>query len=125
MEVGHWKLEINIKAIVYGSLIGILGAGGQLILFHALVIGPAYLVFPIISLSPLVTILLSTFILKERASKRSWIGIIIALIAIPMLSYQSPQSGQTFGYFWILLALAIFIAWGIQAYFMKIANEFM
>src|SRR5690242_13654621 len=64
----RWKLETNRKAILYGLLIGISGAAGQLILFQALRRGPAYLVFPFVSLSPLVTILLSLWFLKEKAS---------------------------------------------------------
>jgi hypothetical protein len=33
-------------AAFYGLLIGLTGAGGQLVLFKALTIGPAYLIFP-------------------------------------------------------------------------------
>ena len=121
----HWKLETNKKAIMHGLLIGISGSAGQLILFQALRTGPAYLVFPIVSLSPLVTILLSLFILREKASARSWIGIVIALIAIPLLSYQPAATGQQFGSLWIFLALTVFLIWGIQAYWMKSANNHM
>jgi uncharacterized membrane protein len=110
---------------VYGLLIGISGAAGQLILFQALRTGPAYLVFPFVSLSPLVTILLSLLFLKEKASSKSWIGIVIALVAIPLLSYQPPAHGQKFGYLWIILALLVFMLWGIQAYFFKVANNHM
>ena len=125
LKLINWKLETQLQSIIYGSIIGFLGAGGQLILFHVLVIGPAYLVFPIISLSPVVTIALSTGFLKERASKRAWIGIILALFAIPMLSYQSPDSTHTFGNIWILPAFAVLFAWGGQAFFIKIANNHM
>ena len=125
LKLINWKLETQLQSVIYGSIIGFLGAGGQLILFHVLVIGPAYLVFPIISLSPVVTIALSTGFLKERASKRAWIGIILALFAIPMLSYQSPDSSLTFGNFWILPAFAVLFAWGGQAFFIKIANNHM
>ncbi len=121
----QWKLETNKKAIFHGLLIGISGSAGQLILFQALRTGPAYLVFPIVSLSPLVTILLSILILKEKASVRSWIGIVIALIAIPLLSYQPAANGQKFGFLWLFLALAVFLLWGIQAYCMKVANNHM
>lgn len=120
-----WKLERNKKAIVYGLIIGIAGSAGQLILFQALRTGPAYLVFPFVSLSPLVTILLSLLLLKEKASLKSWIGIIIALVAIPLLSYQPPENSQKFGFAWILLALIVFLLWGIQAFFMKAANNHM
>ncbi len=86
LKVIHWKLEYNGRSIFLGAVIGFLGAGGQLILFQALRMGPAYLVFPFISLSPVVTILLSYWFLKERATGRGWLGIILALLAIPLLS---------------------------------------
>jgi len=121
----HWKLETSGKAMLYGLLIGVSGAAGQVILFQALRTGPAYLVFPIVSLSPLITILLSILILREKASVKSWIGIIVALLAIPLLSYQPAASGQQFGYAWLALALAVFLSWGLQAYFIKVANLHM
>lgn len=120
-----WKLEKDRLSIRYGMLIGLSGSAGQLILFQALKTGPAYLVFPFVSLSPLVTILLSLVILKEKASVRSWVGIIVALIAIPLLSYQPAGNGQKFGFVWIFLALAVFFLWGIQAYYLKVANNHM
>lgn len=125
LKIINWKLEHNKKSILLGCLIGFTGAGGQLILFQALRTGPAYLVFPFISLSPVITILLSYFFLKERASKRGWLGIALALIAIPLLSYQSPLNGETAGYLWIILSLLVFLAWGVQAYIMRFANQSM
>jgi uncharacterized membrane protein len=125
LKIINWKLEGSKKAVIHGLLIGISGAAGQLVLFQALRTGPAYLVFPIVSLSPLVTILLSIWLLKEKASTKSWFGIIIALIAIPLLSYQPPQSGVKSGLLWLILALVVFFAWGMQAYFIKLANAHM
>ena len=49
----------------------------------AIVNGPAYLIFPIISLSPVITILISLIVLKEKASKIGWAGIVLAVFAIP------------------------------------------
>jgi uncharacterized membrane protein len=119
-----WDLDYDRKAILHGTIIGILGASGQLVLFQALITGPAYLVFPFISLSPLVTILMSYFLIRERATQKAWTGIVLAIIAIPLLSYQ-PKEGGSSGYFWILLSLFVFLAWGIQAFFMKMANRHM
>jgi drug/metabolite transporter (DMT)-like permease len=120
-----WKLEYDSRAIILGSIIGLLGAGGQLILFIALKTGPAYLVFPFISLSPVITIILSYIFLKERASRRGWIGIFLALLAIPLLSYQDPGDSVSRGYVWIIFSLLVFLAWGLQAYVMKFANRTM
>jgi uncharacterized membrane protein len=122
----NWKPETDKKSIFYGLIIGLLGAGGQLILFTgAIANGPAYLIFPIISLSPVLTILLSVLFLKEKASIKGWIGIILALTAIPFLSYQDPDSQFGSSYVWLIYALLVFAAWGLQAYFMKFANTRM
>ena len=120
----RWKLEHNPRAVLFGAIIGFTGAGGQLILFEALRTGPAYLVFPFISLSPVITIVISFIALKERASLRGWIGIILALLAMPLLSYQPANSPVT-GSWWIILALLVFLAWGLQAFVIKLANETM
>jgi len=120
-----WKLEYNLRSILLGSSVGFLGAGGQLILFQALRDGPAYLVFPIISLYPVVTILFSILLLKERTNFKHWIGIGTALIAILFLSYQEPDANNIRGYLWLILSLFVFLMWGIQAYVMKFSNETM
>ncbi|HNY90167.1 MAG: 4-amino-4-deoxy-L-arabinose-phosphoundecaprenol flippase subunit ArnE [bacterium ADurb.Bin431] len=119
-----WKVEFDRRSVWLGSAAGFLGAGGQLILFQALRSGPAYLVFPFISLSPVLTILMSYLMLKERASKRGWAGILLAMVAMPLLSYQ-PANSPIQGGLWIVLALLVFLAWGIQAFVIKFANETM
>jgi drug/metabolite transporter (DMT)-like permease len=125
LKIISWKLEFDKKSILLGCLIGITGAGGQLVLFQALRTGPAYLVFPFISLSPVITIILSYIFLKERASKKGWIGIVLALVAIIFLSYQPPNDANSSGYLWIILSLIVFVAWGVQAYIMRFANQTM
>lgn len=120
-----WKLDRDRMSIIYGMTIGLLGAGGQLALFHALVDGPAYLVFPIISLSPAVTVILSVLFLKEKASRRHWIGIVLALAAIILMSFQKPDDSIIKGYLWFAFAILVFLAWGTQAVFMKKANMTM
>jgi drug/metabolite transporter (DMT)-like permease len=120
-----WKIEYDPKSIFLGSAVGFLGAGGQLLLFQALREGPAYIIFPFISLYPTLTIILSVILLKERTNVLKWAGIIIALVAIGFLSYQQPKSGESQGYLWLFLALLVFGAWGLQAYVMKFSNETM
>lgn len=123
LKLVDWKLERHGRAVLLGMAIGLLGAGGQLILFQALRTGPAYLIFPIISLSPAVTILLSLWLLGERTRLKGWVGIALALGAIPLLSYQPPTSVAAGDATWLLLALLVFLAWGVQAYVIKLANE--
>ncbi len=92
---------------------------GQLLLFWVLTKGPAYIIFPIICLSPVVTIILSATLLKERTYPLALTGIISSIPAILFLSLQEPTNSPVHGYAWLLVTLAIFFAWGLQAYFMK------
>ena len=124
LKIAGWRLERDRRSVVLGLLIGLLGAGGQIVLFQALRVGPAYLIFPIISLSPVVTILMSWLLLKERASRRGWVGIFVALVAIPLLSYSGNRQ-EAAGSLWLVLALLVFLAWGVQAWALKFANETM
>ena len=120
-----WKLERDVRSILLGSTVGLLGAGGQIVLFQALRTAPAYLVFPIVSLYPVLTVALSVSLLGERASRRSWAGIVIALIALPLLAYQPPANGTASGTLWLLGPVAVLVAWGVQAYVMKFSNQTM
>lgn len=117
-----WKLDVSARAVTYGLIIGLLGAGGQMLLFKALTIGPAYFIFPIISLSPAITIALSFALLRERTGKLGALGIVLALVALPLFDLSFGQ-GNTAGLGWFALALLIMAAWGVQAYFMKLANN--
>ena len=123
LRVAKWKIERNRRSMVLGSLVGLLGAGGQLLLFEALRTGPAFIVFPVVALYPVVTIVLSVLVLRERASRRHWFGILLALPAIALLSYVAPGDAIVKSYSWLPLATLVFIMWGIQAYVMKFATR--
>jgi len=112
-------VELDSKSILYGCAVGFSGAMGQLLLFSVLTKGPAYIIFPIICLSPVVTIILSATLLKERTYPLALTGIILSIPAILFLSLQEPTNSPVHGYTWLLVTLTIFFAWGLQAYFMK------
>lgn len=125
LKLVNWKLQYDKKSILYGCIIGLLGAGGQMVLFHAVTEGPTYLIFPIISLSPMVTIILSYTFLKERTGILGTVGIVLALLALPLFDYSDGSDTTDYGYLWFILAVIVLLAWGLQAYFMKFANESM
>jgi drug/metabolite transporter (DMT)-like permease len=115
-----WRLEFSRKALGYGASVGLLGAGGQLLLFRALASGPAYLVFPLVSLAPLVTVALSAILLGERAHRVAAAGVTLSLAAIVLLSITAPDSGGPVrGCRWLAGALAVLAMWGVQAYLWK------
>jgi drug/metabolite transporter (DMT)-like permease len=125
LRIAGWSLDRDRRSVLLGCGVGFLGAGGQLILFEALRLGPAYLIFPVISLYPMLTVLLSVILLRERGSRRTWAGIILAAPALVMLSYQPPSLTTAGGSHWLILCLLVFAMWGVQAYLMKFANQTM
>jgi drug/metabolite transporter (DMT)-like permease len=120
-----WRLERDRRSMLLGAVIGFTGAGGQMLLFHALRSGPSYLIFPLIALSPVVTIALSVAWLKERVSWLGALGIAVALVSLPLFDYEPGEKASGFGVAWFLYALIILLAWGVQAFFMKLANRSM
>ncbi|MCM1034311.1 MAG: DMT family transporter [Paludibacter sp.] len=121
---GH--LNADWHSVLLGCAVGFLGAGGQLILFKALSMGPAYIIYPFISMSPIVVITLAAIFLRERASRWQIAGIITALVAIFFFSWQSGEGNNTAsGWLWLLLAVGALFAWGVQGFCMKFANNSM
>jgi uncharacterized membrane protein len=132
MQRAGWRVRRDPKSILLGSLIGFTGAGGQMLLFHAVHTGPTYLIFPIIALSPMITIALSMLFLKERVGRVGALGVALALIALPLFNYSPggqsdavSAGASSLGVTWFVYALIILLAWGVQAYFMKLANDSM
>ena len=114
------------KAALLGCTVGLLGAGGQLVLFKALTLGPSYIIFPFISMSPVIVIALAAIFLKEKANRWQIAGIAVALVAILLLSIQvDGANSPVSGWLWIVLAILVLFAWGIQGFFMKFANNSM
>jgi len=120
-----WRLDRDPRSVIYGLIIGLTGAGGQMVLFDAVTRGPAYLIFPLISLSPVVTIALSYALLGERTNILGAAGIVLALLALPMFDFSLQGAGESTGLGWFVLSLIVMVAWGVQAYFMKLANRSM
>ena len=126
LSIVDWQLETDTRSVLLGCAAGLLGAAGQLVLFDTLRRGPAYLVFPVVALSPVVSVALSVLLLGETASPRVWTGIGLALVALPLLAYQPPdRSGPARGRLWLAMAIAVLLAWGIQAYVLRFANATM
>src|ERR1700683_4895035 len=103
-----WRLQHDARSLIYGALIGLLGAGGQMLLFHAVRTGPAYLIFPVIFLSPVVTVALSLVLLRERTGKLGTLGIVLALCSLPLFDYAGSASAGAYGGLWVFAGLGGF-----------------
>lgn len=78
----------NRKAgMAWAFFTGILGGTGNIAFFHALVMGgKASIVMPATALFPLVTVILATTLLHERIGTQQKLGLVLALVAIYLLS---------------------------------------
>jgi uncharacterized membrane protein len=103
------RFDRRPQATIYGLLIGLTGAGGQLLLFQALTMGPAYLIFPIVSISPAITVIMAMVLLRERISTLACVGLIAALAAIVLFSITGGESDGSSGP-WLPLAILICVA---------------
>ena len=123
LRIVRWDLDRDLRSIFLGMSAGLMGCAGQLLLFQCLRVGPAYIVFPFISLYPVVTVILSVIVLKEKASRRAWTGIGLAIVAIALLAYQPEGHVVVKGLTWLLLAVLVFLLWGGQGFIMKFASD--
>jgi transporter family protein len=73
----------------YAFITGVLGGTGNIAFFKALSSGgQASIVVPATSLTPLVTVILGYVFLKEKTNTLQKIGVVLALIAIYILSLE-------------------------------------
>lgn len=119
----RFKLDVRRKPALLSMGVGLLGAGGQLVLFLALDYAPGYLVMPTIAVAPIVTVFLSTVFLKERVSKLGVLGVVLAFVALICFAIPDNTDGSVRSWIWIVFAAVVFIFWGIQAFVMKLANN--
>lgn len=119
-----WRVARDRVSVALGLLAGVLGASGQLALFKVLRLAPAYLVFPVVSLSPAVTVAMAFLVLRERVAWKDWVGIVLSLVAGVLLAYTPPSGGAS-GTGWLWLTLFVFLTWGVQSYVISHANRRM
>jgi drug/metabolite transporter (DMT)-like permease len=114
-----WGLERGPRALAHGSAVGLLGSAGTILWFAALRGGPAYLVVPIVSLYPVVTVVLAVWLLGERTRWPAALGIVLALAAIVLLSLPEPDGGPARGGPWLAWSLCALFMFGAQGWLVK------
>ena len=82
----NFRPEIHTKGITFAVLAGLAGAIGGLFFLYSISKGKAAIVITMTALYPLVTIILSFLILKEPITIKQGIGMLLALIAMVLLS---------------------------------------
>ncbi len=84
-------LKLETGAIIWALITGALGIGGTMMLYLMLRVAPTSLVIPLSALYPVITVTLSFLILRERITLQQWLGILFALAAIALFSFDFSQ----------------------------------
>jgi transporter family protein len=82
----HFKPTVDLKGVGYGTLTGITYGLGCLFYFFAVTRGKIITVVTLTALYPLITIMLSFIFLHEVITSRQICGVLLALVAILMMS---------------------------------------
>ncbi len=84
-----WKEALAQRAgLAAGLACGITVALGNIAFYKAIEDVKVSLAIPILALNVLVTLLLATWILKEKISVVQWVGAVLAVTAVVLLSWQ-------------------------------------
>ena len=67
-------------------LVGMLGVGASMTFYYALEQGKVSIVVPLTAMYPLVTVILAAVILREKLSPTQGIGVILAIVAVLLIS---------------------------------------
>lgn len=87
---------LSRRDVIVGLLGGLTNGLGSWALFLALEKGAkASVAVPLTALYPLVTIIFARLFLAETLTSGQWVGIILAVIAGAMLSYETSSEGET------------------------------
>src|SRR5262245_27989528 len=85
--------DLTPRDTVIATLAGITNGLGAWYLFASLESGAkASVAIPLTALNPLLTILLAMIFLSERLTALQWVGIMIAIIAGAMISYETSET---------------------------------
>jgi transporter family protein len=86
LSMANFKPATDTKGLIYAILTGAAYGIGCLFYFIAASKGKIVTVVTVTALYPLITIILAFLLLKEAVSLKQWIGIVLAMASILLMS---------------------------------------
>lgn len=117
---GHFTQQ----ALLYGAIGGICGAGGVLLLYHALSIGKMGVVSPITAVLAAAVPVVAGFALGDRLTMWQIVGIAVALVSVVLISLSTEPDGRfEFSTAGVREAIASGVLLGAYLLFLSLAGE--
>ncbi|HOT88626.1 MAG TPA: hypothetical protein PL028_03675, partial [Bacteroidales bacterium] len=86
------KIKIQFKNIIAGTILGLLNWGSTLYFLKSLRIFENMIVFPVFNVSVVaLSSLLGYFVFKENLTKTNWVGILLAISSIILITFSIPN----------------------------------
>jgi len=82
------RLEGNFQGAMYALLTGVFGTIGLYFFFTAVKTGPISVISSLTAMYPVVTVILAVLVLHESIKPRQVAGIVLALVAAGLLSWN-------------------------------------
>jgi drug/metabolite transporter (DMT)-like permease len=76
----------------WGAAAGVCGAAGATLIYKSLALGPVSVASPVFSLIGLAVPVLVSVVLGEHPSRIAWLGVLVAGLSIPLLSWTSSDA---------------------------------
>lgn len=117
--------------LIWGFISGLIAAAGNICFYLALEHGAdASIAIPLTNVYPLVTIGLAYFWFQERLNLVQCVGILIAVMAIVLLSGEAKNLGDPLAVVrrlsltpWVLYSLAAMVCWGVFSATQKVSTN--
>jgi transporter family protein len=87
MQTHNLSFEGDVRGILFAMLVGVCGTVASLVFFIALGKGEVANVVSVTSIYPLITIVLSSFFLKEAITLPQMLAVLLAIVAVILSSY--------------------------------------
>ncbi len=81
-------IEFNFEGALFAILTGMFGTIGLYFFFSAIKTGPISVISCLTALYPVVTVALAVIVLHERLGTRQIFGVLLALLAAGLLSFE-------------------------------------
>lgn len=116
------NLHVSFMAMVYGSLIGILNANGNIQMTRAFEKGPASITSTLIAMNTIVVVLATALFFPESIPMLHWLGVMLMIGAVIVIQYQPNKQIRIDYKPWLLRCLFAILSIGSVGFLLKVAS---